>query len=291
MIRKTSCLIRPGVSLAVGFSALAGYVLAAGGLDGPGGVGGGLDAVPGGVPVFAGTFALSAAVSVLNQIQERRRDALMERTRERPLASGRMSPEQGRRVFAALLLVSALCLWPALGWGAGLVLVVVLGLYNGVYTPLKPVTAWAMIPGAACGALPPWIGWVAGGGGALALTPVYLFALYFVWQMPHFWMLAETNAEDYAARGLPGAGQQLLPLLAARHPAPVGPGPGRPGRHGPALRPAHPPGRRLRPGHGMPGLRRTGPFRPCQSAAPGLGRLPGRRDSAHDRLTAWAGHR
>ena len=212
MIRKTSCLIRPGVSLAVGFSALAGYVLAAGGLDGPGGVGGGLDAVPGGVPVFAGTFALSAAVSVLNQIQERRRDALMERTRERPLASGRMSPEQGRRVFAALLLVSALCLWPALGWGAGLVLVVVLGLYNGVYTPLKPVTAWAMIPGAACGALPPWIGWVAGGGGALALTPVYLFALYFVWQMPHFWMLAETNAEDYAAAGFPVPANSFSPF-------------------------------------------------------------------------------
>jgi protoheme IX farnesyltransferase len=212
MIRKTSCLIRPGVSLAVGLSALAGYVLAAGGLDGPGGVGGGLDAVPGGVPVFAGTFALAAAVSVLNQIQERRRDVLMERTRERPLASGRMSPEQGRRVFAALLLVSALCLWPALGWGAGLVFAMVLGLYNGVYTPLKPVTAWAMIPGAACGALPPWIGWVAGGGGVLALTPVYLFALYFVWQMPHFWMLAETNAEDYAAAGFPVPANSFSPF-------------------------------------------------------------------------------
>ena len=212
MIRKTSCLIRPGVSLAVGLSALAGYVLAAGGLNGPGGVGGGPDALPGGVPVFAGTFALAAAVSVLNQIQERRRDALMERTRERPLASGRMSPEQGRRVFAALLLVSALCLWPALGWGVGLVLAVVLGLYNGVYTLLKPVTAWAMIPGAVCGALPPWIGWVAGGGGVMALTPVYLFALYFVWQMPHFWMLAEANAEDYAAAGFPVPANSFSPF-------------------------------------------------------------------------------
>ena len=212
MIRKTSCLIRPGVSLAVGLSALAGYVLAAGGLNGPGGVGGGPDALPGGVPVFAGTFALAAAVSVLNQIQERRRDALMERTRERPLASGRMSPEQGLRVFAALLLVSALCLWPALGWGAGLVLAVVLGLYNGAYTLLKPVTAWAMIPGAVCGALPPWIGWVAGGGGVMALTPVYLFALYFVWQMPHFWMLAEANAEDYAAAGFPVPANSFSPF-------------------------------------------------------------------------------
>lgn len=212
MIRKTTCLIRPGVSLAVGLSALAGYVLAAGGLDGAGGVGSGQDAVPGGVPVFAGTFALAAAVSVLNQIQERRRDALMERTRERPLASGRMSPEQGRRVFAALFLFSALCLWPALGWGAALVLVAVLGLYNGLYTPLKPVTGWAMIPGAACGALPPWIGWAAGGGAPLSMTPFYLFALYFIWQMPHFWMLAETNAEDYAAAGFPVPANSFSPF-------------------------------------------------------------------------------
>ncbi len=194
MIRAAASLIRPGVSLAVGLSALAGWILASAGEH---------PAPAAGLAVFAGTFALSAAVSVLNQIQERHLDALMERTRSRPLASGRMAAGQGLGVFGLLLALAAACLWPAFGPGSLAVIFVVLGLYNGLYTYLKPVTGWAMIPGAACGALPPWIGWLAGGGAAPAPEAVYLFALYFVWQMPHFWMLAEANAEDYAAAGFP----------------------------------------------------------------------------------------
>ena len=190
MIRSAAALTRPGISLAVGLSALAGYAMAAGELRG-------------GAPLFAGTFALSAAVSVLNQIQERDRDARMERTKARPLASGAMSAGPGGLLFLGLLALSALCLWPLLSWAVFLILLVVIGLYNGLYTRMKPVTGWAMIPGAACGALPFWIGWLAGGGGLVAVTPVYFFALYFVWQMPHFWMLAETNSEDYAAAGFP----------------------------------------------------------------------------------------
>lgn len=207
MIRDMPALIRPGVSLAVGLSALAGYAMSAGELSG------------GGI-LFAGTFLLSAAVSVLNQIQERDRDARMARTRLRPLADGRMSAGQGRLVFAALLVLSAMLLWPLLSWLVLPVLLTVLGLYNGLYTLLKPVTGWAMIPGAACGALPFWIGWISAGGGVTAIEPVYFFALYFVWQMPHFWMLAETNAEDYAAAGFPvpansfsGFSRQVIPRI------------------------------------------------------------------------------
>jgi protoheme IX farnesyltransferase len=207
MIRSAAALTRPGISLAVGLSALAGYAMAAGELRG-------------GAPLFAGTFALSAAVSVLNQIQERDRDARMERTKARPLASGAMSAGPGGLLFLGLLALSALCLWPLLSWAVFLILLVVIGLYNGLYTRMKPVTGWAMIPGAACGALPFWIGWLAGGGGLVAVTPVYFFALYFVWQMPHFWMLAETNSEDYAAAGFPvpanafsGFSRQVIPRL------------------------------------------------------------------------------
>ncbi|WP_459826200.1 UbiA family prenyltransferase [Desulfomicrobium salsuginis] len=194
MMRAAASLVRPGVSLAVGLSALAGWLL----------VSAGPHAAPAaGLAVFVGTFALSAAVSVLNQVQERHLDALMERTRRRPLASGSMSAWQGLAVTGLLLTLAAACLWAGFGPGSLAVIAVVLGLYNGLYTYLKPVTGWAMIPGAACGALPPWIGWLAGGGAALAPEPVYLFVLYFVWQMPHFWMLAEANAEDYAAAGFP----------------------------------------------------------------------------------------
>lgn len=190
MIREALALIRPGISLAVGLSALAGFVMATGELRG-------------GWALLVGTFALSAAVSVLNQIQERDRDMRMERTKNRPLASGRMRAGQGGLIVGVLLVLSALCLWPNLSWGVLTVLLVVLGLYNGLYTYMKPVTGWAMIPGAVCGALPFWIGWLAGGGGLWAVEPVFFFALYFIWQMPHFWMLAETNAQDYAAAGFP----------------------------------------------------------------------------------------
>lgn len=207
MIKSAIALARPGISLAVGLSALAGYAMVSGELSGGG-------------PLFAGTFVLSAAVSVLNQIQERDRDALMKRTRGRPLASGAMSTGQGGLIFAVLLTICALCLWPLFSWGVLPVLVVVIGLYNGLYTRMKPFTGWAMIPGAACGALPFWIGWLAGGGGLAAATPVYFFILYFVWQMPHFWMLAETNAEDYAAAGFPvpsnafsGFSRQVIPRI------------------------------------------------------------------------------
>jgi len=200
-------MLRPGISLAVGLSALAGYVLATGGAQG-------------GTPLFVGTFALSGAVSVLNQMQERDRDALMERTKKRPLASGEMSVGQGSLLFSLLLVLSVLCLWPLLSWRVLPVVLAVLGLYNGLYTRMKPVTGWAMIPGAACGALPFWIGWLAGGGGLLAAPPIYFFTLYFVWQMPHFWMLAESNAADYAAAGFPvpansfsGFSRQAVPRL------------------------------------------------------------------------------
>lgn len=190
MIRGALALARPGVSLAVGVSALAGFAMATGELRG-------------GAPLFAGTCALSVAVSVLNQIQERDRDVRMERTKDRPLASGRMSAGQGGLIVAAFLVLSGLCLWPDMSWGVLAVLLVVLGLYNGLYTHMKSVTGWAMIPGAVCGALPFWIGWLAGGGGLWAVEPVFFFVLYFTWQMPHFWMLAETNAQDYAAAGFP----------------------------------------------------------------------------------------
>ena len=118
----------------------------------------------------------------------------MERTRSRPLASGRMSMAQGCLIFAVLLALSAMLLWSLLSWRALPVLLVVLGLYNGLYTLMKPVTGWAMIPGAACGALPFWIGWCGRGGAGCTLSNrPYFFVFYFVWQMPHFWMLARSQ--------------------------------------------------------------------------------------------------
>lgn len=182
-------LIRPYVSLAVGLSTLAGVLFSARSFDSRS------------ILAFGGTFLLTSAVSVLNQIQERERDALMERTRTRPLVTGELSIVHARLLVAILILFTALLLWPLYGWGTLVVIGLVMGLYNGLYTPLKPRSGWAMIPGAICGALPVWIGWVGGGGAVWATTPVYFFTVYFLWQMPHFWMLAESHAQDYAAAG------------------------------------------------------------------------------------------
>lgn len=182
-------LLRFWIAVAVGISAAAGHLLAAGAFG------------SGSLLVFTGTFLLTSGVSVINQIQERDRDRCMVRTCGRVLASGQLRVRTAWSMAGVCLLGSSICLWPGLSWHAGLIILVVLALYNGLYTPLKPRTLWAMIPGAVCGALPVWIGWLAGGGSVVASTPVYFFCVYFLWQMPHFWMLAEMHANDYHAAG------------------------------------------------------------------------------------------
>lgn len=188
-MRKLAGLVRFWIAAAVGISAAAGHILAAGAFG------------TGSFLVFAGTFCLTASVSIINQIQEKDRDRRMARTRERLLASGRLDDRTAWIMAAACVLGSVLLLWSGLGWHAGVIAMLVIGLYNGLYTPLKPRTLWAMIPGAACGALPFWIGWLAGGGRWNAAMPVYFFCVYFLWQMPHFWMLAEMHVDEYAAAG------------------------------------------------------------------------------------------
>jgi protoheme IX farnesyltransferase len=147
---------------------------------------------------------LSGGASALNQVQERRRDALMARTAGRPIPSGRLSLTQGS-LFAALALVAgALSLWLGVGRTAGILGLVAAAFYNGVYTPwLKPHSPFAAVPGAVPGALPPVIGWVAGGGGLTDAGALILFGILFLWQMPHFWALALRYRADYAAGGFP----------------------------------------------------------------------------------------
>ena len=155
MMRAAASLIRPGVSLAVGLSALSGWLLATAGAP---------SVAAEGAAVMAGTFALSAAVSVLNQIQERHLDALMERTRHRPIPRGAVSPSAAT-FFAVLLALAgfSLLLWLH-GWTSALLGLLALVWYNGFYTPLKRVSAFAVVPGSLIGAMPPAIGWTAAGG-------------------------------------------------------------------------------------------------------------------------------
>ncbi len=153
-----------------------------------------------------GTGLAAASAAILNQTWEAVRDARMHRTRDRPVASGRLSRSvafiagmaAGYAGVATLLYVGGL---PAL------LALLNIGVYVLVYTPLKPVTTLNTLLGAVCGAIPPMIGWSAATGG-LEPGAWVVGALLFVWQLPHFFALAWMYREDYH-RG----GHMMLPVL------------------------------------------------------------------------------
>ena len=157
-----------------------------------------------GVLVLLGVMLLSCGASALNQVQERERDALMERTANRPLPSGRLSLAQGTLFAVLALLTGAMVLWLGVGGTAGILGLAAASFYNGLYTPwLKPTSPFAAVPGAVPGSLPPVIGWVAGGGSVTDAGALILFGVLFLWQMPHFWALALRYRADYASGGFP----------------------------------------------------------------------------------------
>jgi protoheme IX farnesyltransferase len=150
----------------------------------------------------AGVFLLASGASALNQYQERHIDALMLRTLRRPLPSGAMAP--GNALAAAIgLMMCGIVLLGMIGPGVASFGAFAILWYNGLYTPLKQKTAFAAVPGALVGSVPPVMGWTAGGGG---MTDPKLFALtmlFFLWQIPHFWLLLLADRDDYAKAGLP----------------------------------------------------------------------------------------
>ncbi|PKP09475.1 MAG: hypothetical protein CVU09_11050 [Bacteroidetes bacterium HGW-Bacteroidetes-4] len=153
--------------------------------------------------VFVGTLFLALGVAALNQYQERHSDSRMERTSDRPIPAGIISEGKALRGVFFLLIVGSLILWwlttPLtlfLGW-----LNVV--WYNAIYTPLKRKSAFAAIPGGVCGALPPMMGWTAAGGDVLHPKIIILALFFFVWQIPHFWLILLKFGEQYSKAGLP----------------------------------------------------------------------------------------
>ncbi len=155
-----------------------------------------------GVLLALGIFLLAAGGSVLNQVQERDLDALMARTCLRPLACGTLPPQQGL-LLALGLLFPALALLSIVDPGSGLLGLCALACYNGLYTGLKRRTSFALLPGALCGAMPPLIGWTAAGGELTDYRIVLLGGVFFLWQMPHFWLLSWKHRDDYRRAGLP----------------------------------------------------------------------------------------
>ncbi len=150
--------------------------------------------------LVVGVYLLAGGAAALNEYQERDPDGLMKRTKTRPIPAGLMSAEHG--LYTSILLItigSLMLLWNGV-WPALLGLLNVL-IYNGVYTPMKKRTTYAVLPGAFVGAIPPMIGWSSGGGSLGHPYIIYLAAFMFLWQMPHFWLLIIKFGKEYENAG------------------------------------------------------------------------------------------
>lgn len=151
-----------------------------------------------------GGFLVTGAANALNQVLERDYDKLMPRTANRPVATGRMSVSEAVLAAGLMLLFGmvALCTFNALTGFLGMLSFVA---YAFIYTPLKRSTPFAVAVGALPGALPAAIGVTAAGLG-LSHLAIWLFAIQFLWQFPHFWSIAWMADDDYKR-----AGYYLLP--------------------------------------------------------------------------------
>lgn len=151
----------------------------------------------------AGVALLACAGSALNQLLERRLDALMQRTRLRPLPAGQLTPLVVSLLGAWCLAAGTLLIFAAGGELPALLGVATLAWYLAVYTPLKRRTPFALALGALCGALAPVIGWSAAGGSLDDFRVVLLAGVFYLWQVPHFWLLQRRYADDYRRAGFP----------------------------------------------------------------------------------------
>jgi len=190
-------LTKPRLSFLVIATSAAGYYLGSTGtIDGISMAG-----------AVAGTTLVAAGAAVLNQLYERDTDALMRRTRMRPLPAGRVTPSEAG-MFGLVLSAAGLALLATrANWLSAALALVTLLTYLAIYTPMKRRTPLSTIIGAVPGALPALIGWTASDG-SVDRSGAALFAIVFCWQLPHFMAIAWLYREDYAAAGFP-----MLPVI------------------------------------------------------------------------------
>ena len=195
--RDFVALAKPRLNLLVVASTLVGYAMAPGPPLS-------LLAICG---LLLGTGLVAGGASAFNQVLERDLDALMRRTRTRPLADQRLQPQEGLLFGTAITLAGLLMIVAASNMLAAGVALATLLSYAVVYTPLKRKTSFATVIGAIPGALPPIIGWAAVQG-ELPAEPWILFGIMFLWQLPHFLAIAWMYRDDYAR-----AGFAMLPVI------------------------------------------------------------------------------
>ena len=190
-------LTKPRVVLMVLITTFVGYYLAS----------------PGGAEplrllhTLVGTALAAGGTMTLNQFMERRRDAHMVRTRQRPLPAGRLLPLEALIIGLSLLVMGLGYLQLLVGPLAAGLTATITATYLLLYTPLKPVTSLCSLVGAVPGALPPVVGWAAARG-ELGFEAAVLFAIMFLWQVPHTLAIGTLYRDDYARAGI-----RVLPVV------------------------------------------------------------------------------
>ena len=190
-------LTKPRITLLVGITAIPALLLAAGGMPAPRVL----------WAALTGTLLASGSAACFNMYFDRDIDARMERTRRRPLPEGRIAVADAL-VFGVALLALGL-VWLALGANvlSAILTATITVTYLFLYTPLKSVTSLCSIVGAVPGALPPVVGWAAARG-SMGAAPWVLFAIMFLWQIPHSLAIGRMYRDDFARAGI-----RLLPVV------------------------------------------------------------------------------
>ena len=155
------------------------------------------------IRVLFGVLFLAFGSAALNHFQESHYDAKMDRTKSRPIPSCRISPSEVLKISVILISVGSILLLFSSDIIALLLGLLNLIWYNLIYTYLKRKTAFAIVPGSLVGAIPPAIGWVAAGGSLIDSQIIIISFFFFIWQIPHFWLLLLVLDKDYRQAGFP----------------------------------------------------------------------------------------
>lgn len=185
-------ITKAGLAISVLFSSIAGYLL---GVDSEHPFKWSVLAV-----LAVGGYCMVGASNAFNQLIEKDIDSLMDRTKNRPVPSGRMSPKVALLV-ASLLTILGIALLYTINAKSAMFAAISIFLYTSVYTPLKTVTSLSVFVGAFPGAIPFMLGWVAATG-EFGIEAGTLFLIQFFWQFPHFWSIGWFLYEDYEKAGI-----------------------------------------------------------------------------------------
>ena len=181
-------LTKARLALSVVFSSIAGYFLAVDVVD--------FNEL---ILLVIGGYSIVGASNSFNQIIEKDKDVLMDRTKNRPLPAKEITTQNAFWISVFLTLIGLLCLY-FINYKTAFFAAISVFLYTCVYTPLKPITPLSVFVGAIPGAIPFMLGWVAATG-SFGIEPGTLFMIQFFWQFPHFWALGWMLDDDYKKAG------------------------------------------------------------------------------------------